>query len=42
MRLKFLQVQVLQHELSNEFKSYFQVLKLLKDKPSLEYQYFLY
>lgn len=42
MRLKFLQVQILQHELSNEFKSYFQVLKLIRDKPPLEYQYFLY
>jgi hypothetical protein len=42
MRLKFVQVQVLQHELSNEFKSYFQTLKLIREKPPLEYQYFLY
>lgn len=42
IRLRLIQVNILQNELSNEFKAYFLIETMIKEKPPLDWQFYLY
>ena len=42
LRLKFIQMSLLKTELDNEFKSFFTIMKILKESPTFDWQFYLY